>query len=189
MAEYYQEGTRFPAHPAPRTFESIPFATGSLGHGLSLAVGFCLSGRIAKKENKIFCITSDGELNEGSTWEAVLFAAHHGFSNLTWIIDRNGLQGFGRTEEVLCLEPLAGKLRAFNFHVEECDGHNVDALDETWRRGSKLAHDEGKPLVIIARTIKGYLWPEMADKVACHYLPMSEKQYQDLITLIVSSDK
>src|SRR5262249_53076531 len=112
---FYQDGTWLSAHPPPKKLPGIPFATGSLGHGLSLASGMALGRKLRNRPGQIFCLTSDGELNEGSTWEAALFASHHQLSNLVWLIDRNGLQGFGRTEQVLRLEPLPEKLKAFGF--------------------------------------------------------------------------
>ena len=103
---FYQNGTYLSAHPPVNKIKGIPFATGSLGHGLSIAAGFGLAGKLKKEDRKIFCITSDGEINEGSTWEAALFIAHHNLKNVLWFIDRNYLQGFGRTEDTLRLEPL-----------------------------------------------------------------------------------
>ena len=92
---FYKNGTHLAAHPPVNKIRRIPFATGSLGHGLSLAAGLGLAQKLKKKDKKIFCITSDGEINEGSTWEAALFIAHHQLTNVIWLIDRNNLQGYG----------------------------------------------------------------------------------------------
>src|ERR1700754_1200820 len=98
---FYLNGTYLSAHPPVNKIKGIPFATGSLGHGLSIAAGLGLAGKLKRSDKKIFCITSDGELNEGSTWEAALFISHHDLRNIIWFIDRNYLQGFGRTEDVM----------------------------------------------------------------------------------------
>jgi transketolase len=149
---YYEEGTLLPALPPFNAIPEIPFATGSLGHGLSLSAGMALGALLKREDRRFFCVTSDGELDEGSVWEAALFIAHRKLKNLVWIIDRNQLQGIGRTEDVLALEPLDDKLRAFGFHVVTVDGHDfaslLDARDECTR-----AFDTGvAPVAIIART-------------------------------------
>ena len=113
LSTYYQDGTLLPAHPAPCGARAIPVATGSLGHGLPIASGMAHSFKNLRcSEARVVCLLSDGDCNEGSTWEAALFAAHHGLDNLLVIIDANGLQGFGRSEDVLGLEPLVAKWRA-----------------------------------------------------------------------------
>ena len=97
---FYKNGTYLSAHPPVNKIKGVPFATGSLGHGLSLAAGFGLANKLKRQDKLIFCITSDGELNEGSTWEAALFISHHNLKNIFWFIDRNYIQGFGRTEDI-----------------------------------------------------------------------------------------
>jgi transketolase len=174
---YYEEGTLLPALPPFNAIPEIPFATGSLGHGLSLSAGMALGALLKREDRRFFCVTSDGELDEGSVWEAALFIAHRKLKNLVWIIDRNQLQGIGRTEDVLALEPLDDKLRAFGFHVVTVDGHDfaslLDARDECTR-----AFDTGvAPVAIIARTVKGNGISHMRDTVDSHYLPMSDAQY------------
>ncbi|MDB5281981.1 MAG: hypothetical protein JWO06_1056 [Bacteroidota bacterium] len=170
---FYKNDTFLAAHPPVNKVKRIPFATGSLGHGLSLAAGFGLSYKLKKSGKKVFCITSDGELNEGTIWEAALFIAHHNLSNVVWLIDRNKLQGFGRTEDVMKLEPLDGKLKAFGFNVIAVDGHNFESLEN-----AKLAVETGKlPTAIICNTTKGRSWKLYEDSVDCHYLPMKDDQY------------
>lgn len=112
LATYYKDGTLLPAHPAPGAWDAIPAATGSLGHGLSIGAGMAYAWKyLDQKPGRVVCLLSDGECNEGSTWEAALFAAHHQLHNLTVIIDMNGLQGFGRTEDVMNMAPFAEKWR------------------------------------------------------------------------------
>ncbi len=170
---FYRNNTYLAAHPPVNKIKRIPFATGSLGHGLSLAAGLGLAQKLKKKDKKIFCITSDGEINEGSTWEAALFIAHHDLNNVIWLIDRNKLQGYGRTEDVMKLEPLGKKLEAFGFNVLVADGHDFTSLENSKleTRNSKL------PTAILCNTTKGNGWKTYEDKVDCHYLPMKDDQY------------
>jgi transketolase len=174
LATYYRDGTLLPAHPAPRAFEAIPAATGSLGHGLPIGAGIAYANKhISGKTGRVACLLSDGECNEGSVWEAALFAAHHRLDNLVAVIDANGLQAFGRTEDVLGLEPLARKWEAFGFQVSEIDGHDFRALDAAFG-----APTEGRPRCIVARTVKGKGVSLMEDKLEWHYLPMNDQQYR-----------
>ena len=175
IESFYQDGTVLPAHPPVNKISGIPFATGSLGHGLSIAAGLGLAARLKKSDKKIYCITSDGELNEGSTWEAALFIAHHNLVNVTWLIDRNYLQGFGRTEDTMKLDPLDKKLESFGFQVVSADGHDFDSLNKS------VTPVRGKsPLAVICNTIKGRDLT-LENTVDCHYLPLTETDYGKLI--------
>ncbi len=133
---------------------------------------------------RAFCITSDGELDEGSSWEAVLFAAHHRLSNLVWLVDRNSIQGFGRTEEVMSLEPLGDKFRAFNWNVHEVDGHSMAAL--VGARDAIVAAQSERPSVVLCHTVKGLGMGDLADSVDCHYRPMTQEIFG---MLLASLDK
>jgi transketolase len=174
---FYKNSTFLAAHPPVNKIRRIPFATGSLGHGLSLSAGLGLAQKLRKTEKQIFCITSDGELNEGSTWEAALFIAHHNLTNIIWIIDRNGLQGYGRTEDIMRLEPLDKKLAAFGFNVLSADGHDFKSLENARIQTPK----SGSPTAIICATTKGRHWDVYEDKVDCHYLPMKADQFDALL--------
>ncbi len=177
---FYKNDTYLAAHPPVNKIKRIPFATGSLGHGLSLAAGLGLAQKLKKTEKHIFCITSDGEINEGSTWEAALFIAHHNLTNVVWLIDRNKLQGYGRTEDVMKLEPLDKKIEAFGFNVLIADGHDFSSLEEC-----KLSVATAtKPTAIICNTTKGKGWKTYEDKVDCHYLPMKDDQFSLIQTEI-----
>jgi transketolase len=178
LGSFYGEGTHLPALPPINTFDDIPFATGSLGHGLSLSAGMALGAMLNRRDRRIFCLTSDGELDEGSTWEAALFIAHRKLTNVVWLIDRNRIQGIGGTEEVLALEPLDAKLEAFGFHVVSSDGHDFASLLAARDRCTRALEDRGRPVVIIANTIKGHGIRYMEDTVASHYLPMDDAQYE-----------
>jgi transketolase len=175
IESFYENGTHLSAHPPVNKIKGIPFATGSLGHGLSISAGLALAGRLKRNEKRIFCITSDGELNEGSSWEAALFIAHHNLKNVIWLVDRNYLQGFGRTEDTLKLDPLDKKLESFGFQVEIADGHDFDSLKEAVSR-----FRNERPLALICNTTKGKDLT-LQDTVDCHYLPLTEADYQKLI--------
>jgi transketolase len=172
LATYYQDGTLFPAHPAARGHASIPIATGSLGHGLPVSCGLAYARRILDgSDARVACMLSDGECNEGSVWEAVMFAAHHRLENLLVIIDANGLQGFGRTQDVLNMEPMADRWRAFGFAVEEINGHDFAAID------GALSKQPSGPTCLIARTVKGKGVSFFEDTLESHYLPLDAAQY------------
>jgi transketolase len=172
---FYKNGTYLSAHPPVNKINGIPFATGSLGHGLSLAAGLGLANKLKKQDKNIFCITSDGELNEGSTWEAALFISHHNLKNIFWFIDRNYIQGFGRTEDTLKLDPLDKKLESFGFQVITAEGHNFDSLQKSFSEFQRQ-----KPLALICNTIKGKDL-RLQDTVDCHYLPLTDEEFIDLI--------
>jgi len=174
---FYEEGTKLPALPPFNAFEQIPFATGSLGHGLSLSAGMALGAQLNGRDTRLFCVTSDGELDEGSVWEAALFIAHHKLKNVIWVVDRNHLQAIGKTEDVLALEPLDAKLRAFGFHVVIADGHDLAALLQARDACERAWQAAGGPVVIIANTVKGNGIGYLQGTVESHYLPMSDAQY------------
>lgn len=178
---FYQDGTQLSALPPFNAFEEIPFATGSLGYGLSICAGMALGAKLNRQDRRIFCLTSDGELDEGSVWEAALFIAHHRLTNVIWVIDRNHLQAIGRTEEVMALEPLDAKLRAFGYHVVAVDGHDFVSLLAARDDCARALGNRDAPVVIIAETIKGNGISYMQDTVDCHYLPMNDAQYQQAL--------
>jgi transketolase len=139
-------------HPEAGKIPGVEASTGALGHGLSIGVGRALALRIQGRDAKVFVITGDGEINEGSVWEAALSASKHRLANLTLLIDYNKVQSAGPTSEILPLEPLAAKWRAFGFAVTEVDGHDVDALRRVLRAQPL---DALRPSAIICHTVKG----------------------------------
>lgn len=179
---FYRDGTQLSALPPFNAFEEIPFATGSLGYGLSICAGVALGAKLNRQKRRIFCVTSDGELDEGSVWEAALFIAHHKLTHVIWVIDRNQLQAIGRTEEVLALEPLDAKLRAFGYHVVLADGHDFSSLLSAQRECMRALSESEVPVAIIANTIKGNGLQGLQDTVDCHYLPMTEAQYTEALS-------
>ena len=172
---YYKDNTVLPAHPAPLAHPNIVLATGSLGHGLPVATGvaYAMQKLHAQHERRIVCLLSDGECNEGSVWEAVAFAAHHRLRALTVVVDANGLQGFGRTDDVIDMRPMVDKWQAFGFHVQEVGGHDFAALDAAFAAPSQ------RPRCIVARTTKGKGVSFMENELAWHYLPLKEDQLRD----------
>jgi transketolase len=171
LKTFHGEGTKLAGHPVARWSDGIPFATGSLGHGVSLAAGRSLAKKLRHERGAVFCLTSDGEWQEGSNWEALIFIAHHRLTNITLLIDANGLQGFGTTRDVASMEPLADKMRGFGVNILEIDGHDSGALKSTFAAESLL------PKVIILRTVKGKGVSFMEGLMEWHYLPMTEAQY------------
>lgn len=147
-----QLGSRLQGHPAYREVPGIEVTTGSLGQGLSMACGMALAGKMDSKDYRVYCLMGDGELQEGQNWEAAMFAHKYGLNNLIGFVDRNRLQICGNTEEVMSLDPLPEKFRAFGWNVIIIDGHNIrqiiDACD-------KAARSKKNPTVIIMNTIKG----------------------------------
>jgi transketolase len=139
-------------HPDLHKIPGVEASTGALGHGLSIGVGMAISAKLKKKLNRVYVIMGDGEINEGSVWEAALSASKHKLSNLTIMVDYNKLQSYGPTSEVLNLDPLADKWKAFGFAVEEVDGHDIEKLNEVY---SRLPFKDSKPNAIICHTIKG----------------------------------
>lgn len=156
LKTFCKHDSRIGGHPERNKIPGIEASTGALGHGLSIGVGAALAARMQKRASKVVVLTGDGEINEGSIWEAAMSASKHKLSNLTVMVDYNKLQSYGQTKEVLDLEPLVDKWTSFGFHTVEVDGHDMKALVETYR---KLPFTEGKPSAIICHTIKGKGFP------------------------------
>lgn len=172
VAQNNQNGTNFVGHPT-RKIPGIEHNTGALGHGLSVAVGLALAAKLDRRSYRVFTLLGDGELAEGSSWEASMTAAHYKLDNLVVIVDRNTLQITGRTEEVNALEPLADKFRAFGYAVVEADGNDVGLLA---RILGKIPFEPGKPSLLLARTIKGRGISFMEDVKAWHHkVPTAEQ--------------
>ena len=158
--------SRMGGHPEWGKLPGVEASTGALGHGLSIGVGMALAAKIRKQKYRVAVITGDGEINEGSVWEAAMSASKHKLSNLTIFVDYNKLQSYGPTREVLDLEPLADKWRSFGFAVEEVDGHDVKALE---RLVIRLPLNPPKPTAVICHTIKGKGFPFAEGKAEWHH--------------------
>ncbi|MEV8341930.1 transketolase [Streptomyces niveus] len=174
LATYTQTGSRLAGHPLRRV-PGVEFPTGSLGHGLSLGTGVALAMRRQDRPARAFVLLGDGELQEGSVWEAAMSAAQYGLDNLVAVVDRNGLQITGGTEECVALEPLAERWRSFGWSAVEIDGHDEAALEETF---AALPARTGKPTVVIARTVKGRGVALFEGKKKSHSVQLNPRLYQ-----------
>jgi len=168
--------TMLPGHPEIK-LPGVEANTGSLGHGIALGVGMALAARMDKKEYRVFVITGDGELQEGSNWEAAMTAAYYGLDNLIVIVDRNMLQLGDFTENITRLEPLAEKWKSFGWGVEVIDGHDIEKLLTAF---NKIPFVKGQPSVIIANTVKGKGLKIAENKIDWHYKVLSYEQYEEL---------
>ncbi len=172
LKTFHKDNTKLAGHPPVNSFAEIPFATGSLGHGLGLACGIAMGNKLQNREDQIFCLTSDGEWQEGSNFEALIFLHHQQLKNIKVVVDCNGLQGFGSTNDVasLNLEKLHKIFSAFDLDVFEIDGHNENDL-------KKLAQKSSRPQIFLMNTIKGKGISFMESRMEWHYLPLNEELY------------
>ena len=166
--------SHFIGHPT-RKVNGIEQNTGALGHGLPIAVGTALAGKKDRRSYKVFTLLGDGELTEGSNWEAMMAAAHYRLDNLVVIIDRNTLQITGRTEDVLALEPLEDKFRSFGFEIRSVPGNNIAELIKTFEQ---LPFEKNKPNLVIAHTTKGKGVSFIEDKTSWHHHVPSDDEYK-----------
>ena len=181
LATYCGDGTTLGVHPEA-ALPGVDFATGSLGHGLSMGAGAALAGRLQGSPRRAFALVSDAECNEGSLWEAAMFAAHHKLSNLTAIVDVNGQQALGYTRDVLDLSPLAERWRAFGWDVDEVDARGDDAQEQLLPALNEPDDaDSSKPRAVIVKTVFGKGVSFMQNRIKWHYWPMSEEQYRQAI--------
>jgi len=171
-------------HPHINEPPGVENSSGPLGQGLSQAIGMALSANLDNQDYRIYCVGSDAELQEGQTWEAAMFAGNNHLHNLTWIIDRNNIQIDGYTEDIMPLEPLRQKLEAFNWHVIEIDGHNVEEIINACDNAKAIFE---RATVIIAHTIPGKDVDFMQYKFEWHGKPpnrvQAEKALKELRTL------
>jgi transketolase len=166
LEDFYQNGSHLAGHVTHVGVPGVEVSTGSLGHGLSIACGMAVVGKRDGRPHRVFTLLSDGECDEGSTWEAALFAPHHHLDNLVAIIDYNKIQSLGPVHEVLDLEPFAAKWRAFGWAVCEIDGHHLDQIEHAL---SIIPAQPGKPTCVIAHTVKGKGVSFMEGKILWHY--------------------
>lgn len=184
LAGYGQPGSRLMGHPV-RAVPGVELPTGSLGHGLALGCGFALAARYAGSASRSFVLLGDGELQEGSVWEAAIAAASLRLDRLVAVVDRNGLQLTGATERIAPMEPLADRWRSFGWAVRDVDGHDADEL-----AGHLAAApwEPGKPSVLIARTVKGHGISFLAGRAASHYVKLSPRNHARAIAALRTTD-
>jgi transketolase len=175
---FYQDGSYLAGHITHHDIPGVEASTGSLGHGLSFGCGMALAGKRDSHHYRVFVLLSDGECNEGSTWEAALFAPHHRLDNLVAIVDYNKIQSLGTVKEVLDLDSLADKWRAFGWATQEIDGHDFEQIENTLL---SVSFEPGRPSCIIAHTVKGKGISFMEGQLAWHYRPPSDEQLRQAL--------
>lgn len=177
LATYCGDGSMLGAHPE-HALPGVDFSTGSLGQGLSIATGAALAARVQRSRRRVFALLSDAETNEGSIWEAAMFAAHHRIANLVAIVDVNGQQALGYTRDVLDPGPLAERFAAFGWDVYDVDGHDPDGLAQTI---AGLDTQHGRPHVLLADTTFGKGISFMESRIEWHYLPLLDEDYSQAL--------
>lgn len=175
LVQFHRDGTLTPGHPPAKGIPGIHFATGSLGHGLSLAAGTALGLRLKGDPARVVCLTSDGEWQEGSTWEALVFACHHRLDNLTVLVDHNRLQGFGATGDVASMSALWDRLRGFDVDVKVVDGHDPHAIR------AALEAERDRFTAVMLETVKGKGVSFLEGRMDSHYLPLTEAGYRQAL--------
>jgi transketolase len=181
LETFYQNGSPLAGHVTHKNVPGVELSTGSLGHGLPVAIGMAVAAKRDGRVSRIFCMISDGECDEGSVWEGALFSPHHKLDNLIVIIDYNKIQSLGAVKEVINLDPLADKWRAFGWAVRELDGHNLNAVEEAVMQ---VPYELGRPSCIVAHTVKGKGVSFMENRLLWHYrAPLGEDMTKALAEL------
>jgi transketolase len=183
LQTFSQDGSQLAGHATHHAVPGIDVSTGSLGHGLPIGCGMALAAKRDDKSYRVFVLLSDGECDEGSTWEAALFAHHHKLDNLIAIIDFNKVQSFGTVKEVLDLEPLAEKWRSFGWAVKQIDGHDTAQIEDTL---SRVPYERGKPSCCVAHTVKGKGVSFMENTVEWHYKAPNKVQLERALQELAS---
>jgi transketolase len=175
LAEYACNGARFSGHISHKQVPGVELSTGALGHGLGVGVGMAKAGKLAKHDYRVFVMLSDGECDEGSNWEAIMFAAHHGLDNLVAIVDYNKIQSLASVADTMALEPFADKWRSFGWTVREVDGHDHDHIADAF---AALPFAAGHPNCVIAHTVKGKGVSFMENTVLWHYRSPQGEEFE-----------
>ena len=183
LGTYCEEGSLLGVHPE-HTLRGVDFSAGSLGHGLSIGAGAALAARLRNSSRRVFVLVSDAECNEGSLWEAVMFATHNKLSNLIAIVDSNGQQALGYTKDVLDISPIVDRWKVFGWNVHEIDGHNVTKIVNAI---AGLDAVSGLPHVLVAHTVFGKGVSFMENQIKWHYWPMSDEEYRKALDDIGAS--
>jgi transketolase len=183
LSTFMEPGSNLNGHPARTKIRAVEASTGPLGHGLPIAVGTAIAGKLDRSPRRTFVVVGDGELQEGSNWEALMTAGNHGLANLCVVVDRNRLQQGARVADTNDLEPLADKLRAFGLEVVEVDGHDHGALVDAF---AAVPAASGRPTAVVAHTVKGHPISFMSDNVAWHHKVPSADQVATALTELES---
>ncbi len=176
LSTHYANGSNLSGHVSHKGVPGVEFSTGSLGHGLAVAAGIALGGKLDQADWRVYCVLGDGECDEGAVWEAALQAHQYGLDNLIAVVDHNRMQSLDFCENTLALEPFGDKWRAFGWHVIELDGHDVDALQAAFAQ-AKMNRGTGKPTVILATTVKGKGVSFMENDILWHYRTPQGEEY------------
>jgi len=184
LKDHYQNGSVLSGHVSHKGVPGVEFSTGSLGHGLSVAAGMAKAAKLSLKNHKVFALLSDGECDEGSNWEAILFASHHKLNNLVAMIDYNKIQSLDSVEETLGLEPFADKFKAFGWNTLEVDGHDHLALKNSF---ALVSQEKTRPTVLICHTTKGKGVTFMENSVLWHYRSPQGEEYEAAISELQQS--
>lgn len=180
LKKYGQNGSPFSCHISHKKVPGVEVSTGSLGHGICMACGMALDAKLKKKKHKVYVIVGDGECNEGSLWETVMFAAQHKLDNFTVIIDRNDMQAMGFCNDIIDMEPMEEKWSVFGWHsINVADGSNHDLLKAAFKEDS-----HGKPKVIVSHTVKGKGVSFMENQLRWHYLDPQGELYDNAVAEI-----
>lgn len=185
LENFCRDGSHLAGHITHEGVPGVDVSTGSLGHGLSLACGMALAGIREARAYRVFALLSDGECDEGSSWEGVLFASHHKLDNLIAIVDYNKIQSLGRVEEVLRLDPLGAKWSAFGWSVKEIDGHNLEQVLEAL---TSVPFEKGKPSCVVAHTVKGKGVSFMENQLLWHYKPPTPEELQECLRELAAEE-
>jgi transketolase len=176
LLTHYQDGSNLSGHVSHKNIPGVELSTGSLGHGLSVGVGLALSAKMDDRKNKVVVLLSDGECDEGSNWEAIIFASHHKLNNLICIVDYNKIQSLDSIENTLSLEPFLDKWISFGWNVTEIDGHSIEEIINSYEIASK---SKTKPTCIIAHTTKGKGVSFFENQVLWHYRSAQGLEYEN----------
>lgn len=169
-------GSYLQGHPDMKHIPGVDMSSGSLGQGVSAAVGMALAGKLDKANYRVYTLLGDGEIQEGQVWEAAMFAGANHLDNMVWIVDNNGLQIDGAVEDVCSPYPIDEKFKAFNFHVITIDAHNFDEIDAAFKEAREVKE---KPTVIVAKSIKGKGVSFMENKASWHGVAPNDEQYKE----------
>jgi transketolase len=183
LEQHCADGSILSGHVSHKGVPGVEFSTGSLGHGLGVAAGMALAAKLTGAQHRVFCILSDGECDEGSVWEAALFAGHHDLANLVAVVDYNKIQSLASVDETLRLEPFGDKWRAFGWRVQEVQGHDLTALREVL---DVLPSTDAGPTVILAHTTKGKGVSFMENSVLWHYRTPQGDEYEAAVAELTS---
>ncbi|MBI3534010.1 MAG: transketolase [Deltaproteobacteria bacterium] len=175
LESHYQDGSDLSGHVSHKGIAGVELSTGSLGHGLSVGAGIAYGAKLDRKKHRVFVLLSDGECDEGSNWEAILFSSHHKLDNLVAIIDYNKIQSIKSVSETIELEPFVDKWKSFGWSVTEIDGHNHDQIYSACKSIPKMTE---KPTCIIAHTTKGKGVSFMENSVLWHYRTAKNEEFQ-----------